>query len=126
MENPDIFDLRFINYYCLFLCGLCAFVAQTTVLIGVNPCLTESDLKKQSQFFDGQNDVKSILTMVYGDFCGPRLRENKANSKPNKANLLAFSGQRHCFVIPVKTGIQSCSWFWIPHRVRNDKPDGMF
>jgi len=23
-------------------------VAQTTVLIGVNPCLTESDLKKQS------------------------------------------------------------------------------
>ena len=25
-------------------------VAQTTVLIGVNPCLTESYLKKQSQY----------------------------------------------------------------------------
>jgi hypothetical protein len=38
-------------------------------------------LKKQSQFLKGQNDVKSILTMVYGDFSGPRRRKNKANSK---------------------------------------------
>ena len=28
-------------------------VAQTSVLIGVNPCLTESNLKKQSQFSKG-------------------------------------------------------------------------
>jgi len=28
-------------------------VAQTTVLIGVNPCLTEGDLKKQTQFIKG-------------------------------------------------------------------------
>jgi hypothetical protein len=25
-------------------------------------------LKKQSQFLKGQNDVKLVLTMVYGDF----------------------------------------------------------
>ena len=54
-------------------------MAQTTVLIGVNPCLTESELKKQSQFFKGQNDVKSILIMVYGDFDGPSQRKNKPN-----------------------------------------------
>ncbi len=69
MENFVIYYLLF--YYWLFLCGLCASVAltiyyllfsilllcvlgasvaQTTVLIGVNPCLTESYLKKQSQF----------------------------------------------------------------------------
>jgi len=40
------------------------------------------ELKKQSQFVNGQNDVKSILTMSYGDFDGPGRRENKANSKP--------------------------------------------
>ena len=57
-------------------------VAQTSVLIGVNPCLTESYLKKQSQFAKEQNDVKSILIMVYGVFNGPRRRKNKANSKP--------------------------------------------
>jgi hypothetical protein len=28
------------------------------------------NLKKQSQFSKGQNDVKSILTIVYGDFGG--------------------------------------------------------
>ena len=28
--------------------------------------------------------------MVYGDFNGPRRRKNKANSKPNKANLTFF------------------------------------
>ena len=35
-------------------------------------------LKKQSQNFKGQNDVKSILTMVYGDFDEPDRRKNKA------------------------------------------------
>jgi len=35
-------------------------------------------LKKQSQFQNGQNDVKSRLTMVYGDFDGPGRRKNKA------------------------------------------------
>ena len=29
--------------------------------------------------------------MVYGDFSGPRLRKNKANSKPNKANSPGFA-----------------------------------
>ena len=36
-------------------------VAQTTVLIGVNPCLIESDLKKQSQFAWGQNERKYLF-----------------------------------------------------------------
>ena len=35
-------------------------------------------LKKQTQFLKGQNDVKSVLTMDYGEFDGPGQRENKA------------------------------------------------
>jgi len=62
-------------------------------------------LKKQSQFSKGQNDIKTVLLMVYGDFDGPRRQKNKANSKPNKANLFvhrsAFSVRRGGFVIPV-------------------------
>jgi len=38
----------------------------------------ECVLKKQTQFLQGQNDVKSVLIMVYGDFNGPRRRKNKA------------------------------------------------
>jgi hypothetical protein len=42
MENFSIYYLLItIDYFS---------VAQTTVLIGVNLCLTESDLKKQSQY----------------------------------------------------------------------------
>ena len=26
------------------------------------------DLKKQTQFSNGQNDAKSVMTIVYGDF----------------------------------------------------------
>jgi len=44
-------------------------------------------LKKQSQFLKGQNDVNLIMTMVYGEYDELRRRKNKANSKPNKANL---------------------------------------
>jgi len=36
-------------------------VAQTTVLIGVNPCLKESNLKKQSQYAWGQNERKYLF-----------------------------------------------------------------
>jgi len=39
----------------------------------------KGDLKKQTQFLNGQNDAKSMLTMVYGDFDGPERRKNKAN-----------------------------------------------
>jgi hypothetical protein len=39
-------------------------------------------LKKQSQFVEGQNDVKLVLTMVYGDFNDFGRRKNKPNSKP--------------------------------------------
>jgi hypothetical protein len=49
-------------------------------------------LKKQSQFAEWQNDVKSIITMVYGDFDERRQRKNKANSKPNKANRRPMAG----------------------------------
>jgi len=44
--------------------------------------LKECDLKKQSQFLKGQNDAMPVMTMVYGDFDGPRRQKNKANSKP--------------------------------------------
>jgi len=59
MKNFAIYYLliiivpAFTGMTILFLCGLSAFVAQTTVLISVNPCLKESDLKKQSQFAVG-------------------------------------------------------------------------
>ena len=43
-------------------------LAQTTVLFGANPSLTDSDLKKQSQFSKGLNHVKSVITMAYEDF----------------------------------------------------------
>ena len=46
------------------------------------PVKKKGDLKKQSQFSKGRNNVKSILAMSYGDFDGPGRRENKANSKP--------------------------------------------
>ena len=50
------------------------------------------DLKKQSQFSQGQIGAKSVITIVYGDFDGPGRRENKANSKPNKANSKPIAG----------------------------------
>ena len=51
-----LYDFRFqIQYY-----SLSASVAQTTVLIGVNPCLTEGYLKKQTQFVERQNERKII------------------------------------------------------------------
>jgi len=34
-------------------------------LIGANPCLTEPDLKKQSQFLTGRFGVKSYLKGAY-------------------------------------------------------------
>jgi len=40
------------------------------------------DLKKQSQFAKGENIVKSILTMGYGDIGEWVQRKNKPNSKP--------------------------------------------
>ena len=40
---------NFVIYYLLITIDYFS-VAQTTVLIGVNPCLTGSYLKKQSQF----------------------------------------------------------------------------
>jgi len=51
-------------------------------------CL-RANLKKQSQFTKGQNDVKSVLIMLYGDFNGLRRRKNKPNSKPIKLVLSA-------------------------------------
>jgi len=45
------------------------------------------NLKKQTQFQNGQNGAKSVITMVYGDLNDLGQRKNKANSKPNKANL---------------------------------------
>jgi len=44
--------------------------------------MRKRNLKKQSQYSKGQNDIMSISAMVYGDFSGPRRRKNKANSNP--------------------------------------------
>jgi len=43
-------------------------------------------------FAKGKNDVKSLLTMIYGDFGVLRRRKNKPNSKPNKANRRPLAG----------------------------------
>jgi len=45
----------------------------------VNPVVSRRGyLKKQTQFSNGQNDVKSILIMVYGVLSGPGRPKNKA------------------------------------------------
>ena len=54
--------------------------------------MRKSNLKKQTQFSKGQNNVKSILIMVYGDFDGPRQRKNKPNSKPISVSPQTCSG----------------------------------
>jgi hypothetical protein len=48
--------------------------------------MKKHNLKKQSQFVGGQNDVKSVLTIVYGYFNGRRQRKNKANRQPLAGN----------------------------------------
>ena len=103
MENPDIYDLRFTIYY--FSVASVLSVAQTTVLIGVNPCLTESDLKKQSQFLGGQNDVKSILIMVYENLDGWMQQKNKANQSQFGYFTAENAGCAEVFDVYVKTHV---------------------
>jgi hypothetical protein len=50
----DIYYLLFTIYYFSL-----AFMAQTTLLISVNPCLTEHSLKKQTQFKPNQTQFKN-------------------------------------------------------------------
>jgi hypothetical protein len=52
------------------------------------------DLKKQSQFQNRQNGVKSVITMVYGAFDGPGRPKNKANQACPFGKLKAGSEQR--------------------------------
>jgi hypothetical protein len=40
--------------------------------------MSEHNLKKQSQFLDGQYGTMLIITMTYGDFNGWKRRKNKA------------------------------------------------
>ena len=58
-------------------------------------------LKKQTQFFKGQNDVKSILTMVYGDYNGLRQRITDEFRKmfANQAALPPFAVARRTEMI---------------------------
>ena len=90
---------NFVIYYLLITIDYFS-VAQTTVLIGVNPCLTGSYLKKQSQFrvsyfvcgisyvvfwknkanlWYGEIDASSYLKGRYGNNPACRARKNKAN-----------------------------------------------
>jgi hypothetical protein len=48
-------------------------------------------LKKQSQFAGGQNGAILTISMVYGDFDGQWLRENKA--KQSQTKPIIFSPQ---------------------------------
>jgi hypothetical protein len=60
----------------------------------VNPVvLQQGKLKKQSQFSKWENDFKSILSILYGDFDGPGPRKNKPNqtqSKPISNEIMVF------------------------------------
>ena len=59
----------------------------------VNPAVfRDGYLKKQTQVAGGQDGVKSMLIMVYGDFDGSRLRKNKPNSKPISRPILLPKG----------------------------------
>ena len=53
----------------------------------------DNEFEKTNPIYKRENDVKSILTMVYGDYHGLRWRENKPNSKPNKANHRPSAGK---------------------------------
>ena len=48
-------------------------------MIDLKAQFSEHDLKKQSQFSEGQNDVKTETIRTYGDFNGRRRWKNKAN-----------------------------------------------
>ena len=70
-------------------------MAQTTVLIGVNLCLTEIDLKKQSQFVPARIGTKSYMKGDYVNKTAFGAKKNKANqSQFISVQCSAFSGQR--------------------------------
>ena len=77
--------------------------------------IAKSNLKKQTQFPKGQNAVKSILIMVYGDFDGPRLRKNKPNSKPNLFSPQMLWGLKNRFekTKPICGVANECKLFYI-------------
>jgi len=52
-------------------------------------------LKKQSQFQNKQNGVKSVIVMDYGDLYGWGQQKNKANSKPIAGLWLEILNKRH-------------------------------
>jgi len=59
--------------------------------------MRKRNLKKQSQYSKGQNDVKSVFTMVYGDLGGPEQRKNKAKQTQTQAERGLFAyGARDC------------------------------
>jgi hypothetical protein len=66
-------------------------------------------LKKQSQFAPAQNSTKSYMKGDYDNKPARGAEENKASqSQSISVECSAFSVLSHGFVIPVKTGIQSC------------------
>ena len=50
------------------------------------PAVKECKLKKQTQYIQDLSDVKSIIQGDYNNKPAGPIEENKANSKPNKAN----------------------------------------
>ena len=54
-------------------------------MTGLEADLKGCNLKKQSQYLKGQNDAKSVITMVYGDLYRWRQRKNKAKQSQSPA-----------------------------------------
>jgi hypothetical protein len=61
-------------------------MAKKTVLIGVNPCQKDSDLKKQSQFVPGLIGATSYLKGDYENSIAGVAIKNKANNRPSARN----------------------------------------
>jgi len=54
-------------------------------MTGLEADLKGCNLKKQSQYLKGQNDAKSVITIVYGDLYRWRQRKNKAKQSQSPA-----------------------------------------
>ena len=76
-QNFEGVDLRFTIFYLRLSIDYFS-MARKTLLISMNPCQTDSVLKKQSQFDGEQNDVRAYMKGYYGIITLVGARKNKA------------------------------------------------
>jgi len=62
---------------------------QCSAFSGLRYDMRKSNLKKQSQFTEGQNGVMPVISMFYGDFGLRGRRKNKAKQSQSKHVLSA-------------------------------------